>query len=250
MEPTTADHAFCCCLFHEPQYAQTELRRYDFAARYLRAGPIGSFLQHWGAALILFVDQTMLDTALALELGSVYLVTQPPAFPWAQHLWRYYAALLPPSQRPPCLHFRGLDNVDRDDMPRLHQWAAEGWDVLRAPYRRGRTYYPVRGSVSLAGQGISSMAHALTTQAPEPRSTWPDAFHPDERFLCQWWRAHMREMHSYTLIDRPGLLRRAAVELERCLRAGTRAQVHLQLTGRDGPMRTAQAPLIDSACAE
>jgi len=249
VDHTHTQHAFCACLFREPEYA-ARLGQYDYEARYQRAGPIGHKLTQWGAHCILFADEASLPAALAMQLGDVYLVTQPRIFPWAQHLWRYYACLLAENQRPACLHFRGMDNIEQEDMQRLHAWAAEGWDVLRAPYHRGRRYYPVRGSVSLAGAGILSMANMLQITPPVQAASWPDAFHPDERLLSAWWRAHHRCLHTLTLIDRPCLAVRAAAEHEAALRAGMRGQLLMQITDRTGPLRTPEPPRIDSHSSE
>ena len=108
---------------------------------------------------------------------------------------------------------------------------------MRAAYRRGARsiYTPVRGSCSLALNGIVSLRHHLCTRAPRPLSSvWPEPFHIDEAFLAQWWRESYRHLDSMTYIDRrptPEIYR----EITRAMLKGRRMAVEGCIRD-DGPM--------------
>lgn len=234
---TTARHCFSVCLYREPTFEQRFPAR-DFWQRYLQPGDdIRTMLARHNAHLKIWCDRAMLETAVRMDLGDIYLVTDPPPHPWSQHLWRYYATLLPAHETIVAYHFRGLDNVAREDMAMLDRFVEGGFDVLRAAYRRGARsiYTPVRGSCSLARNGIASLAHQLCTRTPRPLSAaWPEPFHIDEAFLAAWWRVAHRHLNSMTYIDRkptPEIFR----EIRRAMLRGRRIAVEGAIRS-DGPM--------------
>lgn len=234
----TARHCFSTCLYHEPTYAQCFPGR-NFAGRYLKADAIAEFLQRTQSHLVIFCDRAMLSTAKQMQVGDIYLVTEPAAFAWAQHIWRYYAALLPQHPTIQAFHFRGLDNVMRDDIAMLDRFLDGGFDLLRAPYVRGKRqiWTPVRGSCSVAHRGIQSLRDFLRTRQIQPTAAaWPEPFHCDERYLETWFKASRDELNTFTYIDRPirGSVYR---EIHRALLKGRRVHVEGQIS-IDGPLRS------------
>lgn len=245
---TTARHCFSVCLYREPTFEQRFPGR-DFWRRYLQpVDEIRALLTRHNAHLKIWCDRLMLDTVIAMDLGDIYLVTDPPAHPWAQHLWRYYSTLLPYHESIQAYHFRGLDNIVHEDMAMLDRFVDGRYDVLRAAYRRGARslYTPVRGSVSLARNGILSLRHRLCTRAPRPLSpVWPEPFHIDEAFLAAWWRASYRHLDTMTYVDRRPTSE-IFVETRRAMLCGRR--VHLEgLIRADGPMW--RRPIDDRSAA-
>lgn len=204
-EASSSPHAFSVCLYREPSFEQRFPGR-DFAQRYLQPrGEIVEFLRRHGARLIVWCDEAMLETVLAMGYGDVFLVTDPPAHPWAQHLWRYWSCHLALDPAIKALHFRGLDNLLNEDFAMLDRFVASGCDVLRASYRRGARsrYTPVRGSCSLARHGITSLAHHMRMERPSPLSlVWPEPFHIDEAFLASWWRSALPWLDVMSYVDR------------------------------------------------
>lgn len=204
-EPGSSPHCFSVCLYREPTFEQRFPGR-DFAARYLQPrDEILDLLRKHGAHLKVWCDEAMLDTVMAMGFGDVYLVTDPPAHPWSQHLWRYWTCLTTLDSAIKALHFRGLDNLAREDFAMLDRFVASECDVLRAAYRRGARsrYTPVRGSCSLARRGIRSLAHFLRSEIPSPLSqVWPEPFHIDETALARWWTEALPWLDVMSYVDR------------------------------------------------
>lgn len=235
-------HGWSTCLYHEPSFAERFPHR-DFRQRYLaQRDVIAQFIGAHNGTFVIFTDEAMLDTAMDLQLGSVALVHEPAVCPWAQHLWRYYAVLA--AQEFPAVkawHFRGLDNVHRDDVAMLDRFLTAGFDLLRASYRRGTPslYTPVRGSCSVAAQGIPALAWGLRHRAPQG-VVGADAFHCDERWLARWFEACQRWLNTFSFIDRSpakGLW----LDTLRSLRYGLRVHLEGQITD-DGPLRSKKDP--------
>lgn len=204
---TTARHGFSVCLYQEPEFAERFPGR-DFAARYLARMPrVAELFARQDFALAIFADTAMLDTALGFGFGSVYHVATPPAFAFAQHLYRYYAALLPVHPTVRAWHFRGLDNllVKPDEIQLFEHFLASGCDILHAPYlrNRGSVYTPVRGSCSVANAGITSLACRLQHTPPlDLGEEWPARWHNDELWLSDWFNEVRSTSRLYTVVDR------------------------------------------------
>ena len=220
---TTAKHCFSVCLYHEPLYAKRYPQR-DFAGRYLAAMPaVKVALEQHGWHLKIFADEPMVSTALALDCGDVYVVRGRPAFPFAQHLYRYYAALLPEHPTIKAYHFRGLDNVglNEAELRVADLLIREGLDVEHRPYMRmhfegagKHRYFPVRGSCAVANEGIKSLAWWLRTQPLKcPTDPWPALFHCDEAWLKRWFEACRQHLRLLTVTDH-GLESRRGVPWE------------------------------------
>jgi hypothetical protein len=203
---TTAEHCFSVCLYREPEFARRFPNR-DFATRYLSAMPrIKSFLASHNFHLNIFADLDMLETAVSFDCGSVYVVPGPSAFPFSQHIYRYYSALLPEHPTIKAFHFRGLDNVlvEADELALLRHFVSIGGEILHAPYMRaaGSIYTPVRGTCSTARNGTRSLAAHLR-QTPhvaedDVKGTW----HSDEAYLAKWFSKARQSHFLYTIIDR------------------------------------------------
>lgn len=196
-----ARHVFSVCLYHEPEFRLRFPAR-NFSARYLERMPeVRELFARHGFALRIFCDQAMLEAAQGIGFGEVYLVTDPPAFPFAQHLWRYYSVLLPGAEAH-CHHFRGCDNlaVTPEEIALLEEFAVTKGEILHAPYlrARGQIYTPVRGSCSVAGLG----ARLLARQLSEPLAVSGDPWHCDEIWLAEWFAAVRLRCRLHTLIDR------------------------------------------------
>lgn len=204
--PTSATHCFSVCLYHEPTYAARFPGR-DFKVRYLDTMPaVKEIFARQNFALRIFCDRAMRETSLSFGIGSVYEVTEPPAFAFAQHLWRYCSVLLPPHRTIRAHHFRGLDNlaVTDTEIRLLDQFLSSGSDILHMPYLRirGRAYTPVRGSCSVAHQGIRSLAHQLHTVPNASAGEWPADWHNDEIWLSAWFDAVKHTSKLFTVVDR------------------------------------------------
>lgn len=201
---TEAAESFSVCLYDEPAYARrfpNRDRRMLYTGRF---EAIREFLDDSGLHLRLFCDAAMADEALRLDRGDVWLVQTPPAFPFHQHLWRYYAALLADQPSIRVIHFRGLDNVaDTAELPLLRQFAASGTDILHAPFVRQHTglYMTVRGSCSVANAGIGSLAWFLRTFPCREKSA-PEDWRCDELYLHEWFRRVSRHHSTMTVVDR------------------------------------------------
>jgi hypothetical protein len=125
-----------------------------------------------------------------------------------------------------------------EDMARLDRFLSGGYDLLRAPYIRGREqlWTPVRGSCSVAREGIASLRAWLLRESATPEATWPEQFHVDETWLARWWEASRRWLNVMTYVDRtlpPFLL---WPEVEQALKQGNRIAVEGQWCAQ-GPMR-------------
>jgi hypothetical protein len=207
IEATEATHCFSVCLYHEPEFA-VRFRARDFKARYLSCmEDLSRWLRDTGYALNIFTDAEMAETALKFGCGSVYLVSAPPQFPFAQHLWRYYSALLPDHDTIKAYHFRGLDNVMISEPERkiIARMVEDDAGLMHAPYLRknGEVYTPVRGSFSVAHEGIRALRWYLsTTPQPMPSEEWPEAWHSDENYLTGFYQAAARVLNTYTIVDR------------------------------------------------
>lgn len=203
--PRVPRHVFSVCLYHEPEFSIRFPAR-DFSARYLERMPeVRELFARHGFALRIFCDQVMLETAQGIGFGEVFLVTDPPAFPFAQHLWRYYSVLLPGAETH-CHHFRGCDNlaVTPEEIGLLNEFAATGGEILHAPYlrARGQVYTPVRGSCSVAGLGARTLARHLCDRRPASSGPWPSDWHCDEIWLAEWFADVRLRCRLHTLIDR------------------------------------------------
>lgn len=205
--PTQAVHCISVCLFSEPEW-QRRFPQRKFDERFLaKARAAKARLAELGYAVVIFCDRAMERVALDLELGSVYRVTSAPAFPFAQHQWRYLAAMLPAHETIRVYHFRGMDNLEPSpsDVRMFDLLVTQGLDVLHEPYlrHRGRHYTPVRGSCSVAREGIASLAWWLHSQRyGAPVGDWVDAWHSDEAWLENWFKASRDHLRPLTVIDR------------------------------------------------
>lgn len=199
-------HCFSVCLYHEPEYAMRFPTR-DFNARYLsRADEVRRHLEEIRFDLNIFACPRMVETALALDIGSVYLVSDPPPFPFAQQVWRYYSAMLPDHGPALAYHFRGMDNLilSPEEESLMAEFLDSGGEIMHTPYlrRRGDRYMPIRGSCSTAGDAIASLGRYLATAPHELEGEWPDQWHNDELHLGRWFNAVKRQSHLFTLVDR------------------------------------------------
>lgn len=203
---TEAEHCFSVCLYREPEFAWRFPTR-SFNGRYLdHAERVKELFERNGWHLRIFADEAMLETALGLRMGSVYRVRSAPAFPFGQHLWRYFSVLIPHTTIR-AHHFRGMDNllVSENDLRLMMRLLDGGFDLLHAPYIRakgGGIYTPVRGSCSVAGAGIESLAVHLRTMPHEYPGDWPEHWHSDELWLGRWFERERRRLRLLTMIDR------------------------------------------------
>lgn len=208
IRPTTATHCFSACLYHEPEFKKRFPGR-NYANRYLHS--MQEVIPHFRArnfALNIFADEAMLETALSFGFGSVYCVRDKPPFPFAQHVYRYYSALLPEHPTIRAYHFRGMDNLVPSDpfMAVLERFVGAGGEILHAPYLRARglMYMPIRGSCSVANGGISNLARFLrTTPLEPPTQPWPEGWHCDEHYLARWFKQERLRTRIHTIVDRP-----------------------------------------------
>lgn len=202
-----AVHCISVCLFSDPEW-QKRFPHRKFDERFLaKAKAARERLQALNYAVVIFTDKAMESTAINLGIGSVYRVTTPPAFPFAQHQWRYLAALLPVHETIRAYHFRGMDNLEpsETDVQMFDLLISQQLDVLHEPYlrHRGRHYTPVRGSMSVAREGIASLAWWLQHQRHKaPAGDWVDAWHSDESYLEAWFTASIKHLRPLTVIDR------------------------------------------------
>ena len=203
---TYAEHCFSVCLYREQEFS-TRFPNRDFKKRYLDTIPaIKDFTARHNFALNIFVDPAMLETAISFDVGSVYVVTEPRLFPFSQHIYRYYSALLPAHPTIRAYHFRGLDNVVIGDqeLSLLRHFVSTGAELMHAPYLRaaGSLYTPVRGTCSIAGSAIESLAGFLaTTPNPMPEDS-KGIWHNDEIYLGRWFERVKDTLFLYTIIDR------------------------------------------------
>ena len=196
-----AKKAVSACLFHEPEYAKLFPDR-DFEGRYLSSAPaIRRRLDALGYAPVLFCDEASVERAVALNLGSVYLVEDTPLFPFSQHLYRYYAAFL---SRFEVIHFRGLDNMDLADYDAamMARFDGSGCDLYHAPYSIHGMYFPIRGSCGVRAAGIDSLAAAMCHEPFEPVGSPRDRWHCDEANLARWFAKERRKLRLFTVVDR------------------------------------------------
>ncbi len=203
--PSSATHCFSACLYHEPMFAKVFPKR-PFKARYLDSmAEIGDLFERRHYRLKIFCDPAMTETAMGFDFADVYEVQSPPAFPFAQHLYRYYAALIPDLGSIRALHFRGLDNllVSQAEADLLDRFIDTESDIWHCPYQpRALPYLPVRGSCSVANAGITSLAHHLITRPPVPASSPPGQWHNDEVWLARWFESVRLRSRLFTIIDR------------------------------------------------
>lgn len=228
IQETTATHCFSVCLYREPEY-KPKSRDRMFEAR---------FLSHWrttrallesdGIALNIFCDREMLETALALGYGSVFLVVDPPKFAFDQHIWRYLSALLPEHPTIKCYHFRGMDNIVRLDLERPLWAALEAGEVnvIHAPYLavKMQKLMPVRGSFSASGISLEYLARWINSSERRCRETETERWHSDELWLKEWWDKDGMNLTPLTVVDRalPAAWIRELIER---MEAGGRFQV-------------------------
>lgn len=194
------------CLYAEPTYAARFPSR-NFESRYI-ASCLNSmeFLAREDYRLVIFTDHSMLRVAGGID-ADVYLVTSRPRYPFEQNLWRYYAASALRGSGVNVIHFRGMDNIaapdDRLDV--MRDFEASGFDLLNAPYLRARglSYCPVRGSCSVGGNGIESLASWMDANMTASEILdWPACWHQDENVLSNWFDANWGKLRIYTMIDR------------------------------------------------
>lgn len=192
-------HAISVCLYHEPLYAQYFPRR-SYEARFLsRAAHISQWLSAEKIDLHIFCDQARLADAIALDCGSVHLVTTPPAHPFEQHLWRYLGTNLVGEG---VMHFRGMDNIIMS-AEELTCYTLSVHEIIRAPYAPpGRPYMPMRGSCSISGRAAESLADWLDRWQMVDPGTKPERWHSDEIYLAQWFTRHHVKHSVLTLMDR------------------------------------------------
>lgn len=206
VRPTDAEHCFSVCLYREPEFPKRFPNR-DFADRYLASIPsIREFIARHNFALNIFVDPAMLETALSFNCGSVYVVTEPSAFPFSQHVYRYYSALLPAHPTIKAIHFRGLDNVlvTDEELALLRHFVTSGAEIMHAPYLRaaGSIYTPMRGTCSIAGDAIRSLGEFLRSTPQEKPEDHKGVWHNDEIYLGRWFDRVKENLFLYTIIDR------------------------------------------------
>jgi len=206
VRPTDAEHCFSVCLYREPEFVKRFPNR-DYKKRYLDTIPaIREFTARHNFALNIFADPAMLETALSFDVGSVYVVTAPPAFPFSQHVYRYYSALLPTHPTIRAYHFRGLDNVTvaDEELALLRHFVDTGAELMHAPYLRaaGSLYTPVRGTCSIAGQAIRSLGEYLISTPNVAPEDHKGIWHNDEIYLGRWFDRVKESLFLYTIIDR------------------------------------------------
>lgn len=205
--PHTSRHCFSVCLYHEPEFERRFPRR-DFRERYLEKMPqIREHLAAHNCHLKIFADETMLDTAMNFEFADVYGVRGEPAFPFYQHIYRYYAALLADHGTVEAYHFRGLDNLlfDPGEWKMFEAFRTSDCGIMHAPYLRanGKVYTPVRGSCSVARDGIAALAWFLRSVPHKaPRQDWPEPWHSDEAYLSRWFAQVKGHLALFTVVDR------------------------------------------------
>lgn len=200
-------HVFSVCLYEEPCY-QSRFPNRDYRARYIQRIPqIRRHLTDLGWGLHIWTSPDLVSRVMSLPINaSVHIVHDLPSFPFAQHLWRYYAALLSPQSRgSQVVHFRGLDNllVDAREVAMLRRFAEDGGDVLHAPFVRsynGR-YMQIRGSCSVAGNGLDALGWFLRGH-DQPLHTDPDDWRSDEIYLDRWFQSSQQWLRTWTVIDR------------------------------------------------
>lgn len=204
---TKAKHCFSACLYHEPDFKKLFPKR-NYNKRYLEiVERLIPYFKEKNYALNVFCDAKMLPVAEKFGFGSIYLVNQHPTFPFSQHLYRYYSVFLPEHETIRAYHFRGMDNLipTEDFTGFINHFLFSKSDLLHAPYTRikgGLVYTPVRGSCSVANNGISSLASFIRTNKPEiPVESWR-AWHCDETYLTKWFNQCKLNLKLMTIIDR------------------------------------------------
>jgi len=111
---------------------------------------------------------------------------------------------VPPPPIPP---LRGLDNLllSDDELRIADLLVSQKLDLEHRPYlrRKGGHYTPVRGSFSVANDGIASLAWWLRTQPHTlPCEPWPAQWHSDELYLERWFHAARQQLRLLTVLDR------------------------------------------------
>lgn len=212
----------------------------DYSARYLEGvEETRRFLDKSGAMLRIFVDEDMAETAMAFNLGNVYLVKDKPDFPFQQHIWRYYSVLFP-NENIKAHHFRGLDNVSNDDLKMIDRFVETKLDVLHAPYISAKlkgALMPIRGSCSVSQKGIESLANFLKSKRPEKPNDPKNEFFNDEFFLREWYIKDSDKLDYFTFIDRvlPDSIYFSEIGLR--MRSGHRIHIEGNID-LNGPMRS------------
>lgn len=204
--PTKARHCFSVCLYSEPLFT-VQFPQRNFNKRYLENIPaVTERLAATNYALNIFCDAASLQTALNLNVGSVYLVTKAKEFAFQQHIWRYFSTLLPKHETIQCYHFRGMDNLlaSEDELTLFERFRLSGCDIKHAPYHRasGNIYVPVRGSCSVAHEGIKSLGWWLQNHKQRHPTNWPETWHSDEDHLTGWFSEAKLSHRLFTIIDR------------------------------------------------
>jgi hypothetical protein len=202
---TDASTGFSACLYHEPEYKRRFPKR-SFSGLYTdRMAEANEWIKEHGYALHIYCDAAMLNTALQMDAASVYIVTTPPAYPFAQHLWRYYATLHP-AGTVNTWHFRGMDNIitPSDEMVIFDHASLSGAEVIHAPYVRdhGTRYMPVRGSCSVSADGIAALGWWMDTAPLTTPPDWPSTWHNDEEHLARWFAYASPHLRLCTIVDR------------------------------------------------
>lgn len=207
--PCNSQHVYSLCLYREPTFAARHPTR-DFRERYTANLPsIVAFTSCTGSKFRIFCDEAMAPAVLAFEEADVYLVKEEVNFPFSQHRWRYFSVLLEDEAvaRTRIHHFRGLDNAALEDLTVNHKFTKSQCDLLHAPYFPRRenmdTYMPIRGSCSVAHNGVSALRYWLKEHdMKEPQGAWPNGFHCDEYYLKEFFDATNGRLNLFTVIDR------------------------------------------------
>jgi len=233
-------HCFSVCLYKEKTYTNRFPDR-NFEDHYLsEKEKTAEFIKKTKACLRIFSDEEMLETSLQFENAEVFLVKDTPEFPFQQHIWRYYSVLFP-DKKIKAHHFRGLDNVNKDDMGLLNNFI-DDYDILASPYFAGNLILnqlmPVRGSCSVANKGINLLAEFLKTKRPEkPTGHNKRVFHNDELFLREWWIKDKDLMSVYFYVDRIHHQNQLNDEIVFRLKSGLKTNLKINLD-INGPMRS------------
>lgn len=204
-EGNNKKHCFSVCLYKEKTFEKKFPNR-DFTLRYLSGiEKTKEFLEKHDSMLRIFVDEEMKNVAMEFNLGNVFLVKDTPDFPFQQHIWRYYSVLFP-DEKIKSHHFRGLDNINKDDIQMLERFEQTEFDVLHAPYLSSKLkggVMPIRGSCSVARKGIKSLANFLHTKRPiVPDGDYKKEFFNDEFFLREWYISENSKLDYFTFVDR------------------------------------------------
>jgi len=233
-------HCFSVCLYKEKTYAERFPER-NFENHYLNEKEkTAEFIRKTKSLLRIFTDEEMLDVALQFENAEVFLVKDKPQFPFQQHIWRYYSVLFP-DKKIKAHHFRGLDNVNKDDLDLINSFVEE-YDLLASPYFAGKLILdqliPVRGSCSVANNGIKLLAEFLQTKRPsKPDGHNKRVFHNDELFLREWWMKDKDLMNVYFYVDRIHFQEHLNEEIVYRLKKGLKTNLKINIDP-NGPMRS------------